>query len=379
MGGNMKNHLLQKTSALVALALALSSTACSKKEELEDVADSGVKLQGKLGALGGQQKLQSSKVVALAASEYKIICSTLTADPQVITSLISDDGSFLLSLPANVPFSCFLSEIASQEPVATFLIPGVDTGFGSTTSSSLALNSDIDLGSLNPDLEAGEIAIPENVVAPALATFTVSFNPQALHNATWEMTCALSGDAQMDQACQELKAEGESSVFLRIINAQYNGEAVTGLGVWSSEAAFQACGSIDLANSDRADIESNGYVLDAGVATAHEFTADGVNCQKRDPAGDQKMHNIRNYYAAGRLQPEGDGYTLYAESEDLMNPGCKRIHKTVVHFRAESDVRMVGQFNNGATYIELNNGLGDCSGLTRDIGKNLVMIFTKVQ
>jgi hypothetical protein len=379
----MRTYEIKKTLALLAVAAAFAFTGCTKaKEEGADPLNL-VSLSGSLGQSQGQQKVQGyNKVSALALTDYKIVCVTFTATPYLGTSLIGEDGSFSLHLPANSTFGCFVTGIASQSPVASFVIRGQDSGFGASSSTSIALSSNLNLGRLTLDLETGEVEIPEAVVAPVRTAPVTALNPETLHNTSWSLSCVMTGDPALDADCADFNTREAQSetVFFRIMKAVRNGKPIYGLGVWGTEAKFQDCGSIDLTDADKISIQADGYLFNAdGVSTGPAFNVGNQTCEKRDNNVDNNFENIKEYKAAGRLEKEADGYTLYAESQQLVNQGCKRREKTVVHFAGDGVTSLTGHFNNTQTYIELGNGLGDCSNQTNSVQRQLVIKFQKIR
>ncbi len=373
------NSLKNAKCVMGALLAASLVTGClGTEEEAPAPVDSGlVNLAGQLGG-GAQQKI-SQKVGALALSDYLVYCLSFANPPYAATAVVNADGTFSIPIPSGVPVGCFVNVAGSNEPVATLVVVGDATGYGGDTSSTLALNSSVNLGQLALDLETGTVEVPKTTIAAATVPAQAAFNVESLHDASYQLSCATTGNASADQACKDQLLEGgaESTVFFRIMKAEKAGETLFGIGVWKSQAAFDGCGSIDMLNSEKSALqleEGISFLVD-GLASGAAFVNDQELCLTRDGQAPTSMQDPRNYYAAGPLVASGNGYTMYHEWSDQQGD-CARHAKTAVSFFSDDGVNMTGNFTQVLTHDELTPGA--CAGLETN-QSSFVVNFTKVQ
>ena len=375
----MFKKVLNKFVVISCLAFTSGfQIGCGQTQDQDET--DNVTISGTLAGSQGQQKLMS-KNSASSVSNYEVYCVTFSDNPASAKSAISAQGDFSLAMPKGVPFGCFINDKASNRPIATIAIAGDDESFGGASSTSIELKQSVELGSLQLDLERGEVLIARDTIAPALSPIRESgLDLDQVHNSTYTMQCLTTGNAYVDQKCQDDIADsnGQNSVYLRIMRAQRAGEDIQGIGVWESQQAFNDCGSIDLLDSTVADLGANDGIqfLPSGVVSGPNFST-GASCPVRNSGAVNDHENLDKYYAAGELVRNGNGYTLYAHDSHLANAGCRIEHTTVVHFTGESSDRMVGQFMTREMNVDLNNGLGDCSHLQDTPGVSFSVEFTK--
>lgn len=340
----MKTNM--KSQILCAAAMTLMLSACSSKED-ESLTDGTVLLEGSFGGGEAQSSKMQKSVSAMSYANYEVYCLSFSTPISTAKSAVAEDGSFSVSLLAGVPFGCFVNSVSTGQPVATLVVVADSAGFGEQSSTTLALTSNVDLGNLELDLEKGQVAIPKELVENATPNIVGTLDPTSLHNQTYEMECVSTGNEALDAKCDQFVAEG-NQVFMRIMSVTENGANFYGMGVWQSSEAFQACGGIDMTNSEKNDLINQGIqFLDQGVITAAAYVNDANVCPLRREDEPAAMENIRNYYAAGRLVQEGLGYTLSTGDSWEIAPGCQAHHHTVVNFVAEDSAgqTLIGHFN----------------------------------
>ena len=119
-------------------------------------------------------------------------------------------------------------------------------------------------------------------------------------------------------------------MFFRLLKATENGEQVQGLGVWASEAAFNACGSIDLLTS-----EAEGVSFSQG--TRGTYPSSSSTCVVEEGSG-QDAGIPDNRYALGQLFPNGAGYSFYNEMEWDRGTDCTEYEFFSVDFTGGNGV-----------------------------------------
>ncbi len=295
----------------------------------------------------------SNNINTFAAADYKMYCVTFNSNPTAATSVFGADGSFALSLPASTPFGCFVNSVATNLPVATVMVQGAGSGFNNGSSTSLNLNSSVDLGSLNLDLANGRVLVPASAVAGVTAPSTGSgISAAEVDNYEWAMSCVKSGNDQMDAACAEF-IQHNPKVYLRILQGSSNGETGYGINVWGSYASFAACGGIDFNTATQAAINFTFATTGAyAPVTAAQFSGWNSSCGLRSDSNLSSLTDssagaharISEAYCLAPLNPSGNGHSFVCSDQGSAG-NCSWSHSTSVSFTPGSGVaEMYGAF-----------------------------------
>ena len=231
---------------------------------------------------------------------YSIYCVAFNADADSCTDELDSDGNFSCSgIPVDTPFGCFIRN--GDTPVATFEFTDDTSGFGDEGSTSVALNGNVDLGELTYTEGSDTIEISRSVLEDNFSDATALLEADDLHNTTWNLEC-VSGDCAEDETGEDGMP---ASVFFRVVKASVtytNGssESMTGLGVWSSQTAFQNCGEIDITDvlvtgiTQEEEQSQNVSNFEFTQISSGEAWTSGESCP-RDTGGDDEGESEESY------------------------------------------------------------------------------------
>ena len=263
-------------TALMSLGLVLGS--CGKGDG--DSSGSTVTISGKMAVSGAA----ALNLAAVSLSEIVLYCVTFSSSPVSKTSEFGADGSFSVELPVDTAFGCFINNKTTNASLGTLIVGDANTG-----SSTLALEGDVDLGSLTFDQETGVVVIPASVIAKVASKVESNFNPDDMHNKEFKLSCDAnlnSTDAQ--NLCKEFLADdGEEDaenfdVFFRIVKAaDAANNPFAGLSIWASQEDFNECGGFDMPAALIDDIQQ-----EDGITFSQASVGDWANCALRDEEED---------------------------------------------------------------------------------------------
>lgn len=361
---------------MMALTIALLATSCANGPDTgESITVSGKMGEAKKNHLG---KIESVTTAGLAS--YNFVCTAFNAAATKVRSGFGDDGSFSVNVPAFTPFSCAIVD-ANDAVLASIKIKDTKTGMEDQSSSSMSLQSSVNVGSLIFDEDNPVIEIPIAKVATAQAVTVSKFSIDQVHNTSWKLTCVDRSDTQ----CSDFLAEN-SELFLRIVKATKNGSPVYGLGVWSTQADFNSCGAIDLTNDDKDEIKSSedesGEFTWTSIVTAATFsnaTSPSSACPLR--GGSYKSLTtmdrevIQNYKTMSKLVINGNIFSLNDEDEDDSDTDCYYYNKTAVTFSPLNSTTMMGSFE---TAEIVSHKTGSCGDDEESDAATFVVKFTKI-
>lgn len=359
-----------KTALLTTLALSAVMYGCakgdskgdSKDEDKKDgadpnntdtatdtstdttTADDKVTLSGKLSA--GTALLDG-------LADLEMFCVTFEETPVAAKSEFGADGAFSLQMPKGVNFGCFVNNKTTKVTVASIVITAEKEGFGGG-QTAMALSGSVDLGALVIGTD-GTIKVPASALASVKAEVKTGIVADDLNNTEYTMECQDNGNAEQLAACKEqLLHDGQpATVYFRILKGKEDGTDVTGLGVWQSKAAFDACGGFDMSAADQASASKDGIEL--STVSVGEFTL-SEDCKKREDQEDKPAghENIQNYYALAKLEANGGGFSFRSEGDYQFND-CVAKHSTAIEMTGTNAV-MYGAFTNSDSKV------GECGG-----------------
>ena len=320
-------------SSVISLGLFAAGCGVEEEESDKDATDSlaggtygtgtrteGITLSGTLSGLS----------LNLAVTDYKMYCVTFESTPEAALGPLDSSGAFSVDVWTGVNFGCFLNN-ANNIPVATMVFEDDGEGFGSESSSGVALGQSVDLGAIS--VANGTISVPKERIESAQAAASSQIDVDDLHEQGYTMSCTTSGIDEVDSNCDQFVADSPS-VYFRVLKATENGEAVQGVGVWADEASFTACGSIDFEASEVPGV-------DFSQGTAGTFPTGDTGCELRDESDSSK--GPRNRYALAKLTPTGLGYSMQGYDE-WTDGDCTRSEHFSVDFTGTA-TNMSGLFS----------------------------------
>ncbi len=285
----------------------------------EDMANTSIRLSGNLSVSSAASKsaipLVKSVVPKADTSKYKLYCVTFEETPNSGSGSASATGAFELSLAGakNVPFGCFVLDTSDNDSVVATLVfeDSTESGMsgGSQQQGTVSLTGSADLGTIVIDLDAGTATVDMNSIvltdtddsavqdtsklsADELFDFTGTWVFDRMDGATPAGYTPLSTDcATSDGPCVGFP------IYMRRVQAkayEYTGSSesdtdwlsgttnqnknVFGIMVWSSEKAFQTCGSVIGFTNDEAKqygrVDFTGFV---GGSTGLGYVYDASN------------------------------------------------------------------------------------------------------
>jgi len=334
------------TAAVATLVLA----GCGKKEDDAETSAiaSTITLSGTL-KLGSTSLVDSPYQLASStapASGDIVFCVTFAEVPEAGKGTVGSDGKFSLTMPGGKPMGCFLNS-SSGSTKATFIF--ADSGssaMGSSTSSSVALGKDIDLGSISMSSD-GKISIPYASISGATASeltgsSNLGIDLDQVHGNSYAMSCVTTGDAVSDARCKSDMSD--STVFFRVLKGSKGGVDVRGLGAWASKEAFTACGSIDMTDAEKAKID--GVTFTQG-STGSAYSSSS-SCRLRGQETTRNKDNLQDYYMLSAIKPDGmGGFSAKTNGEHKISATCTLYDETSIVFTGSADA-MYGAFIMGA-------------------------------
>ena len=182
---------------------------------------------------------------AKALDDYTFYCVAFNAQASSCSDQLDSLGNFECILPANTAFGCFVKNATSI--VATLEFEGTGSGFNDDSTSSVALSSNASLGTVTLDTTTGKATASKSVIADKISNTNSAISVDDIHNTAWTLSCVDGPDQVMNAACDAFVADSPA-VFFRLLKATKNSDSssVYGLGVWASQASFNACGGFDM-------------------------------------------------------------------------------------------------------------------------------------
>jgi len=362
--------VLSFTAMMCLLASCGDDTASSGSGSSSGATPSSITISGAFNVS------KSTNIGINSITENKVFCMAFNEDATSGSSEIDDtDGSFAVEgLPANEPIGCFLRDATNTQTLATFeFIDSTNTGMANTSSKSASVSGDVSLGDLTYT-EGQDIEVPKDRISAKTSAASSDFSVTDYHDTEWTMSCPNSGDELRNAACNcfinetgcdkvenserlaQIRQRSAASVYFRIIEATKSGEAVYGLGVWQSKAAFTACGGKDMTSTTASGIESEGYTLGSDTVIGN-FTTTGVgtgDCPADDGSYyDSVEDSMDLYYALEPLVIEGDSATMWQSeyeewdgNEDTSDGNeCYWASDMVVTFTPKTTTELSGAFS----------------------------------
>jgi len=193
---------------------------------------------------------------SLAVSDYNVICATTTAPFLTGTSAVGTDGSFSVSIAgaAGQPMKCYLVD-ANGANKGDFLIKDTnskDMNGNADISTTVTPTSDLNMGTVTFDPDAGEVTVPASAIASSIASTAVAsiFDPTG----AWTISSVdFTLPSGVRSTCTQ--AENQSNtcngppdgqqIYLKIWSGTKvaDGSPIHGLQVWESASSYAACGS----------------------------------------------------------------------------------------------------------------------------------------
>lgn len=336
----------QGLSLLLLVSLA---GACGKKDDNEATSiPATINLTGtmKLGVTALDGVVMSLSGANAPVAGDVVFCVTFAETPTAGKGALASDGKFALTMPGGVALGCFLNSAAGATK-ATFVFPVV-SALGSDGATSIALGADVNFGELIIGAD-GKVPVTAASIEKSTATSVVGSKTSGiefdkLHNQTYKLSCVASGDAVTDAACKkDMESDGGSmTVYWRVVKATEGANAVLGVGAWASKASFEACGSIDGTDAEKAAITGVNF---SQFTSAAAYTAASA-CKLREGQGTvRSRETIQDYFMLSQAVPDGaGGYSLRSEGSPYnISATCTTYHNTSIILTGTTDT-MFGAF-----------------------------------
>ncbi len=362
---------MKKLIILLVLG-ALSLTSCLKSGSGSSVQgiENGVTISGNLG-------VSSSKILGFVSTldSYNINCTTIEETPRLVKDSLNSSGSFSVTLPRGVPFSCAFEDTVENRSFPLVVTTG-DSGFSSGTTDTLDLNSGLEMGDIPLDLTTGRAEVDPAIVASATNPIESSLSIDSFHNTSWKMSCLNDADTECASFIADNEQGGEqATVFFRVLAAQDSiSNTLNGFAVWKNQSSFNSCGAIDFTTATAADIAVDEALSWTQISTGASFIEDLSLCPLSNGVEWEK-DTIENYLAAGPVNKNGSAFSFIDESID--NDGsCLNSFTTNVSFTAASSSVLIGRFSQ--TEIVLDQTPNGCGSDNKSEVRNFLVKFSKI-
>ncbi len=229
-------------TALIGMAGLIGCSGPSHKQVVQpgqQVTLSGMMQQGTLSAMGMASQGNSLHTQGTPLANYKLYCVTFESAPSAATGTADSTGSFSLTIKSYTPFGCFVLN-ANGQHVADLLFGGLGSSAG-VYSGSIELTGNVDIGTITVDQDSGRAVADVGGVGGVSG----SNNTGTLFDPTgaWNFSCTSpSGDPVYtcpQNPLTSLYLDRISGIFSSDGNRHY------AMGVWQSQANYNACGNVE--------------------------------------------------------------------------------------------------------------------------------------
>lgn len=192
---------------------------------------------------------KSGDFTTFAATDYTVICAMMVEPFTAGHSVLSNDGSFSLSISggAGQPIGCMI--VKSGKRVADFEFTAAEAGMtGATGGSGLAVNQGATTIQLPTDLSItdAKVSVPVANITQnsSVAPSVVWADPTGTWSITGACETSLNQNGIPVTSCNGAQSADDipTSVYLKQLQATKAGATKTGLSVWKDAAARTACG-----------------------------------------------------------------------------------------------------------------------------------------